>query len=139
MIIDATNLILGRFCTVAAKKALIGEEIHIVNCSKAVISGKKQIVLNKYKRIMRMGVPSKGPHLHRSSYRLVKRCIRGMLPYKQPRGRDALKRIKCYNNIPKVLKDKKIETIKNANVNKLPNFNFVKVGEISKLIGGKNE
>ena len=139
MIIDATNLILGRFVTVAAKKALNGEEVHIINCTEAVISGKKAFVMGKFKRFMHMGTPTTGPFIHRSSYRIVKRCVRGMVPYKQPRGMAAYKRIKCYNHVPDELKDKKAETIKDANVDKLPNLNFVKIGVISKLIGGKNE
>ena len=38
MIIDATELIVGRFATVAAKKALLGERIDIINCEKAIIT-----------------------------------------------------------------------------------------------------
>jgi len=41
MIIDATNLIAGRLATFVAKKALLGEEIEIVNSEKAVLTGKK--------------------------------------------------------------------------------------------------
>ena len=39
MIINAENLILGRMTTYAAKKALQGEEVDIVNCEKAIITG----------------------------------------------------------------------------------------------------
>ncbi len=38
MIIDANNMILGRLASFAAKKALLGEKIDVINCEKAVIS-----------------------------------------------------------------------------------------------------
>ena len=48
MIIDANNLILGRMATFIAKQALLGEDIKIVNCEKAVITGdRKEILLKK--------------------------------------------------------------------------------------------
>ena len=49
MIIDATNLLVGRLATVVAKKALLGGKIDIVNAEKAIISGPKRLVINKYK------------------------------------------------------------------------------------------
>ena len=49
MILDATNLILGRMATAVAKKALLGEKIDIVNCENAVISGNKYQILERYK------------------------------------------------------------------------------------------
>ena len=39
--IDADNLILGRMATTAAKSALAGENVVIVNCEKAIVTGKK--------------------------------------------------------------------------------------------------
>ena len=50
MIIDANNLILGRMATFVAKQALLGEEISIVNCEKAIMTGNKQQILAKYKK-----------------------------------------------------------------------------------------
>ena len=45
MIIDGTNLILGRIATFAAKKALEGEQVVIVNCESIVVTGgKKQTI-----------------------------------------------------------------------------------------------
>jgi ribosomal protein L13 len=57
----------------------------------------------------------------------VKRTIRGMLSYKQGRGKDAFKRIKCYNDVPeefseapkiKAGKEKKIKTLPLENLSK---------------------
>ena len=45
MIIDATNIILGRLASFAAKHALLGETIEIINCENAVITGNKKRTL----------------------------------------------------------------------------------------------
>jgi len=42
MIIDATNLILGRLGTYVAKKALLGNKIDIVNCENSVVTGNRK-------------------------------------------------------------------------------------------------
>ena len=39
MIINADNLVLGRMAAIAAKQALLGEDVRIVNCEKAIITG----------------------------------------------------------------------------------------------------
>ena len=45
MIIDGTNLILGRLASVAAKKALLGDDIIIVNCDKVLVTGTKKNIV----------------------------------------------------------------------------------------------
>jgi len=135
MNIDAKNLIVGRFATIAAKKALLGETVNIYNCEEAYITGKKKSILLSYKRKRDMGVPLKGPFIHRSSEKIVKRIIRGMHPYKQEKGRKAFKKIKCYRGMPDDIKD--AETIKEANINKVSNLKYIKIKEISKFLGGK--
>lgn len=137
MIIDATNLIVGRFATIAAKKAILGEEVHIVNCEKAVISGSKSYLMADYKNKREMGNPRKGPIYDRSSDRFVRRMIRGMMNHRSPRGKAAFARLKCYVGVPAELKDKKFETIKEANASKLPTLKYMKIGEICKLLGAK--
>jgi len=137
MIIDATDSILGRIGTFAAKKALLGEKIDIVNCENLAISGSKVRILDDYKKYLNMGTHSKGPIFYRSPDRLVKRSIRGMLPYKKERGRKALENIRCYIGIPEKLKGQKLNTVTNANVNKLPNLKYMKVKDLCIHFGFK--
>lgn len=139
MIIDATDLIVGRMATRVAKKAQLGEEIKIVNCEKAVITGKKGSVLARFKQKRDHGVPLKGPYYPRMPDRIVRRMIRGMLPYKQEKGAKAYKRVKCYIGIPVELEGQKIETIDEADVKKLKNLDYQTIGEISKKLGAKIE
>jgi len=137
MIIDANNLILGRLGTYAAKKALLGEKIDIVNCESCVITGNRKKIFDNYDIKLKRGIPSKGPFTHRMPDRFVKRAIRGMLPYKKERGRVAFENIKCHIGVPNNFKDQKMGTINEAKVDKLPNFKFIKVKEICKHIGAK--
>lgn len=138
MIIDATNLIAGRLATVATKKALLGEKVDIINCEKAVFTGSRQNIFEKYKSKTDLGRnPYKGPFYPKASDMLIKRLIRGMLPYKQEKGKNALKRIMCYVDVPTHLKGQKAETIPAANISKLPNYKYLKVGELAKLLGSK--
>ena len=93
MIIDATNLIVGRFATQVAKKALLGESVDIVNCENAVISGKRDNIIGEYMQKKQRGIPTKGPFISTLPDRFVKRIIRGMLPYKQEKGEKAFKEL----------------------------------------------
>lgn len=137
MIINAENLILGRLASYAAKRALLGEKVEIVNCEKAVVTGNRQDVLNKYKRKRKMGDTFKGPFFSRLPDRLVRRTIRSMLPYKKDKGSKAFKRVMCYISVPDKFKDKNLETIKEANIKKARNLKYVYIKEISKELGAK--
>lgn len=137
MIIDATNLILGRMASIAAKKALLGEDIKIINCEKAIISGNKKYLLEKYKSKREMGVPLKGPYYPKMPDRIVRRAIRGMLPYKRPRGAVAYKKIMCYIGIPEKFANEKQVTLKEADASKLPTTKYLTIERISKHLGAK--
>ncbi len=135
MIIDAKNAIVGRLGTIVAKKALLGEEVIIVNAEKAIITGKPELVIDKYYNATQRGNPFKGPFISRAPDRLLRRMIRGMLPYKKPRGKEAYKRIKCYIGVPEEFKDKEIKVFKEALFNEEKFVKHVTLLEISRKIG----
>lgn len=137
MNIDGKNLRLGRLGTVVAKKALLGETINIVNAAEVVITGDKKKVFASFIRKKEMGTPSTGPFHSRVPSQVVKRSIRGMLPYKMPRGRAALERVKCYNGVPPELANEKFESITEAHIDESMASKYVSVGRICKLLGGK--
>lgn len=134
IIIDAKDAIVGRIATVAAKKALQGEKVAVINCEKAVLSGTKKRLVADWKRKFSMGVPRKGPFIHRSPDRFVRRIIRGMLPYKKPRGAEAFKNIMCYIGAPEMQGDSLV--IEGASAERLELY--VTVGTICKELGGNN-
>lgn len=139
MIIDATNLILGRIATVAAKKALLGEKVDIVNCEKAVITGKRDSLFKAYKEkyLIKSHNPGKGPFWPKMPDRFVRRSIRNMLPHKKSRGREAFRKIMCYISVPEKFKNQKIETIKSADVLKTKSVNYITIADLTKHLGGK--
>ena len=136
-VINGEGLVLGRVCTEAAKAALLGEEVRIVNCAKIVISGKKPLVLahEKEKR-ERKGYPLKSANFTRLPDRFVRRTVRGMLPHKQERGKLAYKRVMCYTDVPEEFKGEML-TFEHASENKLPTLRKVTVGEVCNWLRGK--
>jgi large subunit ribosomal protein L13 len=133
-IIDADGAVLGRMCTTVAKRLLNEETIIIINTEKAIISGKKSSIKNRYKQKRELGTYRKGPFFPRMPDRLVKRTVRGMIPYQTPHGRAAFKRLKCYMGIPKEFEGKKIEKIGTAE--KVPT-EFITIMELSRSLGAK--
>lgn len=108
-IIDGKGAVLGRLASYAAKKALKGEEIVIVNCEQIIITGNKKNIKKEFEeKRKRVGSSQKGPKHSRVSEKIVKRTIRGMLPdHRKGRGREAFKKIKCYAGIPKEFEEEK--------------------------------
>lgn len=119
-VFDAENMILGRFASHIAKllieneKAGIGEEIFVVNAEKAVIVGSKDTILKRYHFMREVGTLRKGPFYPRMPDRILRRTIRGMIPYQTPRGRTAFRRLKVYLGVPRELKEEQIRTIESV-------------------------
>lgn len=136
-IIDASNLIVGRLSTHVAKRLLSEKELEIaiINAENAIISGNRRRVINDYLRKRELNHPRKGPHFPKLPDRILKRTIRGMLPYQQYKGREALKRVKVYIGTPLELKGKKARTVESAKNKGLESF--VPLKEISKVLGAK--
>lgn len=137
IIIDASNMILGRLATVAAKRALLNEQVRVINCENAVVSGRKEFIFAEAKRKRDMGTHVRGPFKNRMPDRMVRRTIRGMLPTQATRGREAFKRVMCYIGTPDELKGKPTIQVPGAHADKLPTVKKVTVGEICKHLGAK--
>ena len=102
IVLDATNAVLGRISAYAAKQALLGQNVIIVHCNHAIITGNKRTTINDYLQTRGRGGHSlNGPFFPKNPERIMKRTIRGMLAYTQQRGLDAFKRVMCYNDVPK--------------------------------------
>jgi len=116
---DANGQILGRFATRIAKELVKGEKVSIVNCEKAVISGNPKNTKNHYLHRRQRGDPHHGPFFPRTPDGIVRRTIRGMLPIRRAKGREAFRRLKVYISVPDELKNEKFISIKEFDVNKL--------------------
>jgi len=108
-IIDGKNAVLGRLASYVAKEALKGEEIVILNCEEVIITGNKKNIKENFEiKRSRFGHSQKGPKHHKTSEKIVKRTIRGMLPdHRKGRGKEVFRRIKCYKNVPKEFQESK--------------------------------
>lgn len=133
-VIDATGLILGRMASHIAKRLLQGEKIIVVNAEEAAISGKRLSIVKEAKKYLEIGHPRKGPLHRRRPDRIVRRTVRGMLPRKKPKGQQAYKRLKVFLEVPEEFKGKEMQTIPNANAEKL-RCPYITVGKLAKEIG----
>ena len=134
VIVNAEGLVLGRMCSKIAKRLLNGEQIIIVNAEKAIISGKKKSKVAEAKEFLEVGAPERGPFHSRRPDRIVRKTVRGMVPWPHPKGKNAYKRLKVFMGIPKELKDQKMETVEQASAAKLKGPHFT-LAELATEIG----
>ncbi|MFW9843359.1 MAG: 50S ribosomal protein L13 [Candidatus Thorarchaeota archaeon] len=100
---DAEQMVVGRLGSKVAKAALLGDNIVIVNVEKAIITGDPRTLIAAWKEKFNIRTsynPSRGPFHDRRPDKMVRRMIRGMLPWPTPRGKAAFKRIKVYIGTP---------------------------------------
>jgi large subunit ribosomal protein L13 len=124
LVLDASNLILGRLASESAKlikgkpvtitgtnsegKSVTaglkeGDRLVIVNADKAVITGNPLWTTKRYLQRMKIKVntnPRRGPFFPRQPEDIVRRAIRGMVKNKTPSGRAAYKRVHVFAGMP---------------------------------------
>jgi large subunit ribosomal protein L13 len=109
--IDAQGAVVGRLGARVAKLLLAGQSVEIINAEKAVMVGSLDVAKEKYLR--RRGQknkrnPEESPSWPRVPHLLLRRIIRGMLPYKSKRGRDAYHRLRVTVGSPPDAKASKV-------------------------------
>jgi large subunit ribosomal protein L13 len=131
VVVDARDCILGRVASEVAQRALAGERVAVVNAEHAVITGSEQDVMSVYRKRVDVGSDS-GPYYPKRPDRLFKRAIRGMLPYKKPRGREAFERVRVYVGNPY---DDEGDVLEGTSLDRLSNIKFISLGEVSEKLG----
>ena len=137
-IIDASNLILGRMATYAAKRALEGKRVVILNAERAVISGTKARVVARAKLKLKtrtLANQAKAPTHPRRPDNYVRRVVRGMLPWKKSRGKDAFRRVRVYMGMPPDYQGKPVVKLDDASASRL-RVPYVSVAQVAQEIGG---
>src|SRR5579875_1660977 len=107
IVFDANDKVLGRLASTAAKNLLQGKSVAVINAENAVISGNKHTIAARYRtrlNLIEKANPEHSPYWSRRPDMLVKRIIRGMLPYNRPRGKSAYRRLKVYIGVPDELR-----------------------------------
>jgi len=135
--VNAEGLIVGRLCSKVAKRLLNGEEVIILNAEKAVFSGKKKAKVLEGHIFLEVGAPERGPFHYRRPDRYLRKVVRGMVPYKQPKGKNAFKRLKVFMGIPLEFKDQQLITFEEASSADLKGPHMT-LGELAKEIGWRN-
>ncbi len=111
-VIDGSDKVLGRAASQVAKLLLNDNKVSVVNAEKMIMTGHVRDLTEKYKRLIELkdkANPEHSPYWPRRPDMFVKRVIRGMLPYKKPRGKSAFKNLKVYVGVPEALKAAKTE------------------------------
>lgn len=134
VVIDATGHIIGRLSSAVAKRLLNGENVVIVNAEKALITGRRGWLLDEFRHRRERGSQRKGPFYPRRPDRILWRSIRGMIPYQQPRGREAMKRLRVYVAVPGAVKDAPLERVPGAD--RIRTVRYMTLGEVSERLGG---
>lgn len=132
--VNADGLIVGRMSSNIAKRLLNGENVIILNAEKAVYSGKKKGKIAEAHKFLEVGAPERGPFHYRRPDRIVKKTVRGMLPYTQARGKNAFKNLRVYMGIPLEFKEQNSIQIEEAHVSNLKGPHFT-LAELAKEIG----
>jgi ribosomal protein uL13 len=123
MIVNGENAILGRLGAKVAKELLAGNPVQIVNAEKIVVSGAPTYFeekLRERRNVTNKRNPENKSKWPRVSHMLVRRIIRGMLPYKHRQsGRDAFHRLTVSSGVPEGVDISSATTYKDATAHKL--------------------
>jgi large subunit ribosomal protein L13 len=109
--IDASGAVVGRLGARVAKLLLANQQVEIINADKAVMAGSLSSAKEKFlsrRSQKNKRTPEDSPVWPRVPHLLLRRMVRGMLPHKSKRGRDAYHRLKVVVGAPSGAKAQKI-------------------------------
>jgi large subunit ribosomal protein L13 len=112
--IDASGQVLGRLASIVAGHLMSGEGVAVVNAEKATVIGSPDSTVASYKQKRARGDPYHGPFYPKHADGIFRRAVRGMLPYKTSRGREAFKRLRVFISLPDDMRDKEFKEVKGA-------------------------
>ena len=142
---NAEDKVLGRLAStvakqlISAKKAGEDTRVIIVNAEKAIVTGKRTSVMSDYRAKYELNHARKGPFFPRMPDQILKRTVRGMLPYqKNSSGRGALRALRVEIGTPSDLSGDLPDGCEWGDSSKIERplpQRFVRLGEISKELG----
>jgi large subunit ribosomal protein L13 len=134
VVVDARDCILGRVASNVAERALDGERVAVVHAEEAVVTGEERDVVSTYRKRTELG-SDRGPAYPARPDGILKRSVRGMLPYKSQRGREAFERVRVYLGTPEA--EWEPEVLDGTSLDRLSNIRFVHLGEVADQLGTK--
>jgi large subunit ribosomal protein L13 len=146
VVVDARDCIMGRVASQVAEKALDGQTVAVVNAERAVITGREEQITEKFKKRVDIGADNKYFYPKRPDG-ILKRSIRGMLPHKKQRGREAFENVRVYVGNPFDEESAganphsgdgdavDAEVLEGTSLDRLSNIKFVSLGDVSESLG----
>ena len=146
LVYDATDKVLGRLASHVAKELLSARKagsplrVIVVNAEHAIVSGPKSTVFADYDFKYKLNHPRKGPFFPRMPDQIMKRTVRGMLPYqKNSSGRNAVRDLRVLIGQPANLSGDELPDGHawgdTTHLNRPLPLKFVRLGEISSSLG----
>ena len=146
LVYDATDRILGRLASLVAKQLISArkagreQRVIIYNAAHAVVSGPRTRVLANYDTKYKLNHARKGPFYPRMPDQILKRTVRGMLPYqKNSSGRAALRDLRVMIGKPSNLSGDELPDGHawgdTGPIDRPLPLKFVRLGEISSSLG----
>jgi len=138
IVIDATNQIMGRLASYAAKSALSGNTVIVLNAEKAVISGRKSNIVEEAKRRLKtrtLASQTTAPVHQRRPDLYLRRVVRGMLPWKKAKGKAAFHRVLVFMGVPEQYSKTKPAKIPDADASRLTTP-YLTLAALAEEIGG---
>ena len=146
-VVDATNCKLGRLASRVAKLLMQGHRVFVINAEKAVITGKKKAIMERYlflrsrkqltsHKVIKVWYPTLPEGILRYT-------IMRMLPRKKPKGREAVHRLRVYRGHREIPGAKPIE-IPDAKMERPISrsrrvIRYMTLGEVSRELRGGRE
>ena len=142
VVVDARDCIVGRVASQVAQRALNGDSVAVVNAERAVITGSEDDVMSTYRERDAVG-SDQGPSYPKRPDRIFKRAVRGMVPHKETRGREALERVRVYVGNPYddgAADGEEADAVEPAvlegtSLDRLSTIKFVSLAEVSENLG----
>jgi large subunit ribosomal protein L13 len=131
VVVDSRDCVLGRVASEVAQRALDGDRVAVVNAESAVITGNEESTMETYRTRREVG-SDQGPAYPVRPDGILKRSIRGMLPHKTDRGREAFENVRVYVGNPA---DQDATVIDGTSLDRLSNINFTSLGAVSENLG----
>ena len=146
LVYDARDKILGRLASHVAKQLIAArkdgreQRVIICNAEHAIVSGPRTQVLSRYDKKYKLNHARKGPFFPRMPDQILKRTVRGMLPYqKNSSGRGPLRDLRVLIGQPaNISEDELPEDHSWGNTDSIERplpLRFVRLSEISSSLG----
>ncbi|DAC38095.1 MAG: 50S ribosomal protein L13 [Euryarchaeota archaeon] len=146
LVYDARDKILGRLASQVAKQLISArkngheQRVIIYNAEHAIVSGPRTQVLSRYDKKYKLNHARKGPFFPRMPDQILKRTVRGMLPYqKNSSGRGALRDLRVLIGQPTNISEEELPEDhawgETDSIERPLPLKFVRLGEISSSLG----